>query len=301
MSVQISFITINYNSSSYTKELIRSIEHHTTISYEIIVIDNDSEKKDKQNIEQFCTKKKHIKFIQNPTNCGFSCGNMRGFQEASGKFLFFINNDTKLLNNAAKILKNFLEKHSNVALATGTIVDENAHVASSYKLFPSLIKELFGNTIARKLNRFPSNKTRLTVPSAVEVVSGSFMFFNREVFLNIDGFDTHFFLYCEEEDISKRVWNSGYEVYFIPKATIFHKGGGSAEQSYELMREYYLSYTYLIKKHFNPLTSSLLYILMVLKLLRRAFKRKHGWRLLKDALKGFSAKQSLRNRYLSED
>ena len=301
MSVQISFITINYNSSSYTKELIDSIEKHTTIEYEIIVVDNDSIDQDKKTIQQFCADREHVKFIQNPTNCGFSCGNMRGVQEASGEFLFFINNDTKLLNDTAKILKNFLEKHNNVALATGTIVDENNKTASSYKLFPSLVKELFGNTAARKLNRFPSNKTHLTSPTPVEVVSGSFMFFRREAFFSIEGFDTNFFLYCEEEDISKRVWNHGFEVYFIPEAKIFHKGGGSAKQSYELTREYYISYTYLIKKHFNPLTSSLLYALMVFKLLRRAFKRKHGWRLLQDALKGFSSKQSLGRKYISED
>ena len=300
MSVQVSFITINYNSSTYTKKLIESIEQHTTLSYEIIVIDNDSNKEDKEHLKQFCADKKHIKFIQNSTNCGFSCGNMRGVQEASGEFFFFINNDTKLLNDVATILQSYLNANSNIALATGTILDENNHISSSYKLFPSLVKELFGNTIARKLNRFPSNKTRLTVPTAVEVVSGSFMFFKKEPFLAIKGFDTNFFLYCEEEDISKRIWNNGYEVYFIPEAKIFHKGGGSAKQSYELTREYYISYTYLIKKHFHPITASLLYILMTLKLFRRAFKKENGCKLFKDAIKGFNANQSLRNKSINE-
>ena len=41
----------------------------------------------------------------------------------------------------------------------------------------------------------------------VQVVTGAFMFFRRDVFIEVDGLDKRFFLYCEEEDVSKRVWD----------------------------------------------------------------------------------------------
>jgi GT2 family glycosyltransferase len=48
-------------------------------------------------------------------------------------------------------------------------------------------------------------------------VTGAFMFFDRDIFKSIGGFDISFFLDCEEEDISKRVWNAGKDVYMIPE------------------------------------------------------------------------------------
>ncbi len=49
------------------------------------------------------------------------------------------------------------------------------------------------------------------------------MFFTREVFENIGGFDRSFFLYCEEEDISKRVWSIKRRVYMLPEPEILHE------------------------------------------------------------------------------
>jgi GT2 family glycosyltransferase len=120
------------------------------------------------------------------------------------------------------------------------------------------------------------------------------MFFKREVFLEVGGFDTHFFLYCEEEDLSKRVIDSGYNVMFIPDAKIYHKGGGSCSSNYALIKEYYISYTYLILKHFNILTASLLYFLVITKLFRRSFTKKNGVKLFVQSLKGFIEKDSMR-------
>ena len=291
---KISFITINYNSATYTQVLIQSIEEFTTLPYEIIIVDNNSHADDRDAIASFVKEKEHIRFIANPHNCGFACGNMRGAQEAKGAYLFFINNDTKLLNDTAKILKEYIENKEDIALATASIKDENNNFVSSYKLFPSVIKELFGNTAARKLSNFPSNKVRLKEPTAVEVISGSCMFFKRDTFEAIDGFDEHFFLYCEEEDISKRVWNYGKKVYFIPQAEIYHKGGASASRDYALLQEYYISYTYLIFKHFSKLKASLLYALMVFKLFRRSLRKKEARKLFVTALKGFKEELSLR-------
>lgn len=58
------------------------------------------------------------------------------------------------------------------------------------------------------------------------------MFFRKDIFSSIGGFDTVFFLYCEEEDICKRVWDFGKKVYFIPKAEVFHEAGGSTEKKF---------------------------------------------------------------------
>lgn len=294
--IDISFITINYNSSNYTMELIRSINQFTTLNYEIIIVDNASNIKDLENLRNFISNISNIKLIQNKINSGFASGNMLGVNFATGKYYFFINNDCILLNNSAKILKNYLEKDSNVGLATGKVLDENGNFSSSYKQFPHLVKQLFGNSVQRFIskNKFPSNKIKLQENSKVEVVSGSCMFFDAKVFSKIGGFDTVFFLYCEEEDISKRVWEFNKEVHFVPEAEIFHKAGGSTQKSFEIEREFYISYYHLIDKHHSFVSNILLKVALFVKLFLRIFKNKNGFKIFLAILKGFSSKYSLR-------
>lgn len=295
--IDISFITINFNSSQYTIKLIESIIKNTTnILYEIIIVDNASEKKDISALKNFIRNIGNIKIIENRINSGFANGNMLGVNYASGKYYFFINNDCLLLNNTAAILKNFLDNNNDVALVTAKVLDDKKNFSSSYKQFPHVLKQLFGNSIQRffSKNKFPSNKIKLDKNSQVEVVSGSCMFFRADIFCDIGGFDTIFFLYCEEEDISKRVWDIGKKVYFIPEAEVYHKSGGSTTQSILMEREFYISYYHLLNKHFNSFEKVLLKMALFFKLFFRIFKKKNGFTIFLSMLKGFSKKESLR-------
>ncbi|WP_418179807.1 glycosyltransferase family 2 protein [Aliarcobacter lanthieri] len=296
-SIDVSFITINYNSSKYTIELIKSIyKNILDISYEIIIVDNASKIDDFSILENFVDGKINLKLIRNRVNSGFSGGNMLGVNYAVGKYYFFINNDCILLNNTAKILKDFLDVNKDVALVTGRVLDENGNFSSSYKQFPHLIKQLFGNSIQRLIskNKFPSNKINLKENSQVEVISGSCMFFKANTFNNLGGFDTVFFLYCEEEDICKRVWDYGEKVYFLPEAGIYHKAGGSTVQSFLMEREFYISYYHLLDKHYNSFEQFLLKISLFFKLFVRIFKKKYGLKIFIYMINGFSKKDSLR-------
>ena len=296
-NIDLSFITINYNSSILTIKLIESIVAQTKdLSFEIIIVDNASKKDDLFKLKNFVSDKINIKLIENSINSGFASGNMLGINYVKGKYYFFINNDCILLNNTSKILKDFLDFNEDVGLATAKVLDNNGNYSSSYKQFPHLIKQLFGNSIQRIVskNRFPSNKIKLEKNSEVEVVSGSCMFFRRDVFRSIGGFDTVFFLYCEEEDICKRVWDFGKKVYFIPKAEVFHEAGGSTEKSFEIEREFYISYYHLLDKHYNFLEIFLLKIALFIKLFFRIFKKKNGFKIFLSAIQGFSIKSSLR-------
>lgn len=295
--IEVSFITINYNSSAHTVELINSILLNTVdVSYEIVVIDNASEEKDYSRLKKNLKDMENVQLIRNSINSGFSSGNMLGVNYARGKYYFFINNDCKLLNNSAKVLKGFLDSNTDVALATAQIVDANNNYASSYKQFPHLLKQIFGNSIQRKFskNKFPSNRVKLEKPSQVEVVSGSCMFFNADTFCDIGGFDTVFFLYCEEEDIAKRIWDVSKKVFFVPEARIYHEAGGSTEQGFAMQREFYISYYHLLNKHYSPASRLLLKTALFFKLFFRIFKKTMGGRIFLAMLAGFSAKNSLR-------
>ncbi len=296
-NIEVSFITINYNSSNYTKSLVSSILLNTKdVSYEVIIIDNASEEKDFENLNVGFFSGENIKIIRSPINLGFAGGNMLGVSAAKGRYYFFINNDCEVLNDAASIFKKFLITHPTTALVTGSVLDKENRFSSSYKQFPHIAKQLFGNSIQRIFSKrkFPSNKVKLEHPAKVEVVSGACMFFDAKVFCKIGGFDTVFFLYCEEEDISKRVWDQGSEVYFVPSARVFHASGGSSSQEASLEKEYYISYFHLLDKHYNRLGRGLLKLALFFKLFFRVFKRRNGLRVFASMLGGFAKKDSLR-------
>lgn len=293
----ISVITVNYNSSDLTLQFVDSIQRHTNnkIEYEIIIVDNDSSEEEKLKLAPL-QEYKNIQLIFNRKNTGFAAGNMLGVQYSSADYYCFLNNDMKLKNDILEVFSTYALAHKECALLTGQLYLSNDTKTTSFNKFPTVKNKIFGNAIVRFFNKydFPSNKTKLNSPTDVSVVSGSCMFFNAQTFDDIGGFDTLFFLYCEEEDISKRIWENGYKVRFLPDAKLIHYEGGSSSKNILLEKEYYISYFLLIDKHFGFLSSKVLKTLTIFKLFRRSFRSKHYMKLFLFVLKSAPVKESLR-------
>jgi len=296
-NVDVSFITINYNSSQHTIKLVNSIiKNSLDLSYQIIIIDNNSEYNDFLQLKNF-NSNSNIQLIRNRINSGFSSGNMLGVNYAVGNYYFFINNDVVLINNTSKILKDFMDNNKDVAVCTSMNLDEKNNVVPSYSEFPRILEKFFGRAIQRAFSKqkFYRPSKKLNTPIPVDVIAGSCMFFNAEYFCELGGFDTAFFLYCEEEDVCKRVWDYGKKVYYVPEAKISHKAGGSTKRNFEIEREFYISYYHLIRKHYAFLGCFLMKFALFIKLFFRIFKRKNGFKMFLSMFTGFSSKKSLRN------
>ena len=297
--MQVSIITINYNSSLFTIKLVESIFKNVSrlIDYEIIITDNSSKDRDYDNLVKKLPRDERIKLFRNKINNGFSGGNMDGYEKSNGKYLLFINNDCQCINDVIKPLIAFMESNNNVGLLTGKVRGIDGRYTGTHKLFPSLSKSLFGTRFTRILlkGKFISPKKSIKKPTRVQVVTGAFMFFSKKVFEDIDGFDRKFFLDCEEEDISKRVWDIGKEVYMLPEPEIIHEHGGSKkENEIELRNEFYISYKKLMFKHYSKPYSILMLLLMSLKIFRYFILGKCKYDTVKLALKGFPEECSLR-------
>lgn len=295
--MHVSIITVNYNSSHHTINMVESIRKMTSpnLTYEIIIVDNASEPAQYDLLLSLCIFS-DIKIIRSRINGGFAWGNMLGVQHAMGDYYLFLNNDTLFQNDVLTCFYNYAQANKGVGLLGGHLSNKDGSRTSSYKKFPSLLSNLFGNSFARLLtsDNFPSNKTLLSVPTEVSVISGSCMFFRRECFDKIGGFDTVFFLYCEEEDISKRVWDSGSKVMYLPEAYILHLEGASTTRNLAIEKEFYISYNLLLNKHFPLWKVTILKSLQLVKLLRRSFRSMHYFHLFLFILRGAPIKESLR-------
>ncbi len=87
----VSVITVNYNNTQVTLELLESLYAHEGNAVEVIVVDNASRENPEQKIKENFPQ---VKFIRSDRNLGFAGGNNLGIAQATGDYLFFVNNDT---------------------------------------------------------------------------------------------------------------------------------------------------------------------------------------------------------------
>ena len=298
----IAIIIINYNSSKLTQECIDSIIEKTslTINFQIIVVDNCSEKEDYLSLKQFCDSHsfKNLQLIRSKINTGFGGGNMTGHHFANAKYIAFVNNDTLFLNDCLSILKLAIEKDENIAVVGGQSYTEIGKRMMAFDHFASISKELFGRDFLEKINpkKYPKRKLEYTKPIKVNYVQGSFMLIRTSIFNEVGGFDTNIFLYYEETDLCIRLEKLGKTSYLIPEARYIHYHGASTPKSILIKTELKISLLYIIRKHYGYFSYCfLLNYLRLNYIFSSIFKPKY-WYLLKVLLAGATLSKSLKTK-----
>lgn len=299
----IAVVMINYNSSEHTLMCISSVIDKTSsdIDYQIIVIDNASAEDDYQKLLKGLSsiRDNHDIFcFRSVINTGFSSGNMLGIQFARSNYYFFLNNDCVLQNDCLKILYDFCEKNPNVALCSPQLYKPDGTYEPCIDYFPYLSTKIFGLGVLKPFyrGRFYKRKKLYAQPQQVDVVSGSQMFIKAEHFNNIGGFDTTFFLYCEEEDIAIQFYKSGYQTFLVPEAMNMHKGGGSTPDTLDIKKEFYISFIYFYKKHYGASRTILLRLILFLKLLRKSLSDSTSYKLAFFTLNGAQMRHSMKHK-----
>lgn len=266
---EVSVIMINYNSSAFTINCVNSIFEMTdrNLSFEIIIVDNCSEKNDYKTVQKFCNETLHpnIKLIRSRINTGFGGGNMSGVQQASGKYYAFVNNDTIFINDCLSILLRTLKTEANVGICGPMAFKENGDYLPTMDHFTSLTKELLGRKFLETVNpkKYPVRKKIYEHPVRAQFIAGSFLIVKAEDFNAVGGFDTNIFLYFEETDLCLRLSKIGKYAYMIPEAKLTHFHGASTEKSVAIKIELKISLLYVLRKHNGYL--SFLILLNVLR------------------------------------
>ncbi len=296
----VSIILVNYNSSDFTLPCIQSIRDKTrAVDYEIIVVDNNSiptEQAKLQHVEQ----DSQIKFVRSEVNLGFAGGNMLGVQLAQSDtdYYFLLNNDTLLLNDVCGELSQYMESYQEVGVCTPQTFKADGSFEPSFIYFPTLAVNVFGHGLMRMLqpSAYPSYKKRYDQPVFVPVVTGCAMFARGSIFRELNGLDTTYFLYCEEEDFCQRVRRAGYKASLVPSATFVHYAGGSGEQSLPIRKEFYISLFHYYRTYHNWFERGLLTLFYALKNARKTVRNRDFSRVALFILRGAPMGESLRHK-----
>lgn len=247
-----SIVTVNYNGYKDTCELIDSIPFNEEM--EVIVVDNGSQEDEASIIQK---RYPNIKVIRSDKNLGFAGGNNLGIKEAKGKYLYLINNDTifKLFNPHILIKK--LETSPKIGMVCPKIRfawDNNPIQFAGYTPFSKI-------TIRNKAIGFgEEDKGQYDSSHQTPYAHGAAMMVKREVIDKVGLMPECYFLYYEELDWSMMISRAGYEIWYEPDCTIYHKESQSTGQNSPL-RTYYITRNrlLLVKRNFKGLKKYLAY------------------------------------------
>jgi len=241
--MDVSIIIVNYNTFALTKAAIESVFEKTEgITYEVILVDNNSPDESGKQLQGYFSSK--IVYIQSPENVGFGRANNLGIEKVKGRNIFLLNPDTLLLNNAVKILSDFLNNNPNVGVCGGNLYDILIQPAQSFvRYLPSLYWELdvLLHGLLSKI-RYSKNVyfNHIGSPLNVGYIIGADMMIRKAVFDEVGVFDPDFFMYYEETELSYRIKQKGYQIKSVPDAKIIHLEGQSLKIS-DVKIKYFLN------------------------------------------------------------
>lgn len=230
----ISIITVNYNGMNDTEELIKSLRNHNSLPYELIVVDNASRINEAELLQN---KYPDIITIRSEKNLGFSGGNNLGIRQAKGKYIFLLNNDTYIEENTFHYLIETLERRPKAGVVSPKIkfAFPPCHIQFAGYLPLSHI------TLRNDLIGFgEEDKGQYNIAQRTPYCHGAAMMLKKEVIEKVGLMPEIYFLYYEELDWCTQIGNMGYELWYEPRCTVFHKESQSTgQQSY--LRIFYLT------------------------------------------------------------
>ena len=246
----VSVVTVNYNQSAATCDMLQSLYASGYSNLEVWVVDNASPSDTPEIIKE---KFPQVFLIQSNQNLGFAGGNNLAIRQAKGDFIYLLNNDTIVPENHIQILLNAF-----------TELPETGVVCPKIKLYDQANIILFAGftslssiTVRNKIIGFAEKDCGQHDQRRQSAYAhGAAMMFKRELIETVGLMNEQYFLYYEEIDWSTRIRKSGYSIYYIPETFVLHKeslsiGKNSPLKAYYMNRNrvlYILSHTAGLRK-----------------------------------------------------
>ncbi|WP_051537731.1 glycosyltransferase family 2 protein [Treponema sp. C6A8] len=276
--MDVSIIIVNYNTKDVLSDCLKSIYEKTTdLNFEIIVSDNGSVD---GSIEMLRSNFPQVVLIENNANLGFGTANNRGLDLAKGKYVFYLNSDTILINNAIKILFDYFEENGekdNIGALGGALFSPKMNYLGYGANFTSVNHKLkiafidflriTKNSLLKTKKKYQyktftniNSEKKVPYRGKTDFIAGSALFVKNDSFAR---FDERFFMYCEEADLQLQMQRAGKIRYVLDTPQIIHLEGASSDSPLYKLKDplqFYTSFSklnqmvstiILVKKNYN--------------------------------------------------
>lgn len=220
-------IVVSADSGQTLRECVRGVLA-STLSLELILVDNDSRDGVPEAIERAHAHDTRLRAIYNYRNLGFGPAVNLAAKQAHGRALLILNPDCLLRDDELQRLLTVLEDRPKAGLIGAVVCDADGRPdPASWRRDP-LLRRALNSLLGR-----PGEQINMArdIPVGVietEAVSGAVMLLPREIFQRLGGFDEEYFLHCEDLDLCRRVRNLGYQVLLAGDVRVQHGKGSSS-------------------------------------------------------------------------
>lgn len=251
----VSIITVGMNHLSYLKALLTSLyeENAPIVPFEMIYVDNCSTD---ASVEYIQTNYPQVKILQNEKPLGFGENNNKGVLASVGKYIAIINPDIVLQEGSIDKLYHYAEDHSEYGIFVPQLLNLDLSIQYSVRRFVTLnmfIKRALsrGNdsTNDQTVAKYLCKDLDSTTPQLIDWAIGAAFFMSRDMYANLGGFDTDYFLYMEDEDMCLRSWKMNRPIIYVPESKMIHNHLRSSNKVGKKMFMHFKSLCTFFKKH----------------------------------------------------
>ena len=295
MNTQVQVIIVNYKTASLTIECVESLLAFTTPDVITIVDNSECDQEVKSlltffNINENSVHQENqwvrtinditLELIVSSKNLGFGGGcNIGVFKTMfPQKYLWFLNSDCLLFNDALTPLLTILQKHNGFKLISSIIADP-----PTKKNFTELELNIQVSGVKNFLGLFFNTKSNSKIYSndylPSDFIYGASFLLSREDYIMVNGFDESYFMYLEETDLAFRIKKaSRKECCFSSKSIVLHHKGSSRldTNKQSLITNNYLKF---IKKNYEGIQLFFGYIWYFLKILKNRFNKHEAYNI----------------------
>jgi GT2 family glycosyltransferase len=211
----ISVIIVNYNGKHLLEECLHSLTEQVFKDFEVILVDNASSDGSVEFVRAAFPK---VRVVVERENRGYGGGNNAGIRVSKGKYVVFLNNDTKADSRWLTELFAAAEKDERIGMFASRIMNYYD---------PGIIDNtgllMYRDGIARGRGRLERHSGKYAKKDEVFFPSGCAGMYRRNMLDEVGFFDEDFFLYLEDIDIGLRAQLAGWRCLYVPDAVVYHK------------------------------------------------------------------------------
>lgn len=234
-AIDVSVCIVNWNCREMLRACLRSLlEQPQDVSLEVIIVDNNSSD---ESCAMIANEFPEVLLIRNVENLGFSTANNQAAAKATGRYVFFLNNDTVVPERSLARLVKFADAHPEVGMVGPRLRDPSGRLQISYRQSPSVWAllhrtQLFRWTglVRRGYRQYRRQSFDPQVQRRVAVLMGAAVLLPRQLFLDCGGWDERYRFGGEDIDLSHRI-NQRRQVVYLPSVEITHHGRVSSRQN----------------------------------------------------------------------
>lgn len=231
----LSVIIVSYNTKQLLDDCLASLlaAEAPPGGVEIVVVDNASADGSQAMVQ---AKYPGVRLLASPENLGFAAANNRGTAVAQGRYLLFLNSDTRIEPDALVRPLEFIQANPDVgALTVKLLYPDGRRDPDNHRGFPtpwnalchfSGLSRLFPHT--PRFNGYFQSYADFSQTHDVEVIAGSYMLMPHDLFDALEGWDETYFFYGEDIDFCYRINQAGYRIVYYPHVMVLHYKGASS-------------------------------------------------------------------------